>query len=86
MSCVLPDSRIGLEYDPSSLSCEPLGNGGSQLSRTISILTAIAVVAAIVAVATLPALAQQPGPTTLTATGVLGQPFTKAKTPSPSIL
>ena len=86
MSYVLPDSRIGLEYDPPSLSCGPLGNGGSQLRRTISILTAIAVVAAIVAVAALSALAHQPGPMTLTATGVLGQPFTQGQDPDLSIL
>ncbi|MCA1716337.1 MAG: hypothetical protein LC781_05530 [Actinobacteria bacterium] len=44
------------------------------MRRIISILTVAAVVAAITAVAALPALAQQPGPTTLTATGVLVGP------------
>lgn len=44
------------------------------MRRIISILTAAAVVAAITAVAALPALAQSPGPTTLTATGVLVGP------------
>lgn len=45
------------------------------MRRIISILTVAAVLAALTAAAALPALAQQPGPTTLTATGVLGQPF-----------
>ena len=44
------------------------------MRRIISILTVAAVVAAITAAAALPALAQQPGPTTLTATGVLVGP------------
>ena len=44
------------------------------MRRIISILTVAAVVAVITTVAALPALAQQPGPTTLTATGVLVGP------------
>ena len=45
------------------------------MRRIISIMTVTAVVAALTAIATLPALAaQQPGPTTLTATGVLVGP------------
>ena len=44
------------------------------MRRIISILTVAAVVAATMAVVALPALAQQPGPITLTATGVLVGP------------
>lgn len=44
------------------------------MRRIISILTMAAFVAAITAATALPALAQQPGPTTLTATGVLVGP------------
>jgi hypothetical protein len=53
------------------------------LTRIISILTLAAVVA-VMAVGALPALAQQPGPTTLTATGVLGQPFYQGQDPEPN--
>jgi hypothetical protein len=53
------------------------------LTRIILILTVAAVVAAMAAVGALPALAQQPGPTTLTATGVLGEPFTQGQDPEP---
>jgi hypothetical protein len=56
------------------------------LRRIISILTVAAVVAAMIAVGALPVLAQQPGPTTLTATGVLGQPFFEGQDPEPIYL
>lgn len=49
------------------------------MKHTISILT----VAAMMAVGALPVLAQQPGPTPLTATGVLGQPFFEGQDPEP---
>lgn len=50
------------------------------LRRIISILAVAAVVAAITVAGALPALAQ---PTTLTATGVLGQPFFQGQDPEP---
>lgn len=53
------------------------------MGRIISILRMMAVVTAMTAVGALPALAQQPGPTTLTATGVLGEPFTQGHDPEP---
>lgn len=53
------------------------------MRHIISILTVITVVATMTAVGVLPALAQQPGPTMLTATGVLGEPFTQGQDPEP---
>jgi hypothetical protein len=62
-------------------------DGRRTLRRIISILAVAAIVAAMTAVAALPALAaQQPGPTTLTATGVLGQPFFEGQDPEPLYL
>ena len=48
--------------------------GGSPLRRIISIPTVITIVAVMAAVGALPAFAQQPGPITLTATGMLVGP------------
>ncbi len=70
------------------------GEGGSRateqsreevayIRRVISVLAIAALIAAMTAVGALPAFAQQPGPPTLTATGVLGAPFFEGQDPEP---
>jgi LPXTG-motif cell wall-anchored protein len=86
--------RRSIGFIMNSLACglmylleSSLVDGRRTLRHIISILAVAAIVAAMTAVAALPALAaQQPGPTTLTATGVLGQPFFEGQDPEPLYL
>src|SRR4051794_11917261 len=82
LDCLLGGGHYRSQAHPTRLDQLPLG--GPTLSSTVAnwrkLLMVIAVAAMVVVLGALPALAQ---PTTLTATGVLGQPFFEGQDPEP---